>query len=199
MCKLTGESYDGKSHEILTEQKLLTLLIEKFGEHAHHIIFHYNQGSSSLLIEPFRLYYADTLDDRTQLGICVDPDNYIANIFSFEGKVLSELLSDHLNVNVPCPEKADQPYENWKLKIQLKVLSQVTENGFEIFGIGTDNTMIADMLLNKNDPCLQLEKLVNVVINIEKSLNKIFDEHSKRQKADSQTLDVEMKTVLDSG
>lgn len=176
LMRINDELYNKKANdEAYEDEEINQLLKDILGlDNAINFIKHYNQEQIYLLSQTTRIYYQEVWNDLRVLGIHNIPESYYENIFPSGELALREVVSDHININVPN-EDPDNP-ENWKFKIDLKIVSVITQAGFEIIGAGTNSPLIANMLLNKHNPCKQLEMMVHAVSLVEKDAKKALED-----------------------
>lgn len=71
----------------------------------------------------------------------------------------------------------------WKYSINLKNLSVLTENGFEVLGMGSNSPLAFNVMLDRENPRDQIMKIINAVVGVEKeNAAKIADMMNKQQK-----------------
>jgi hypothetical protein len=151
----------------LKGQELRTFLIKKFGAaNATQVIKHYDQGISYLVsgLVASSVAAPDIMD--TSVFSPGSASDVSQNLFKFQDTVFRDVAVKEFVLKVT----EDKFHPEWHLKINFKVVSHSTPDGFSILHVGTDSPLICNAIMNKTVHD-EVKKLVQAILVFETSLS----------------------------
>jgi hypothetical protein len=160
--KLEGEEFKNTNQDEMKD-KLISLFKE---ENTENLIKHFDQAVSLMVCSPVIKAATSPSDDPMTSITANGPSEYFEQNLYLKNDVLyRDVAISNLVITVPEDEDPLIQARNgqWLLKVEAKVVSWVSKDGFVVDGIGCDSAMIANSYMNK-DVSEDFKHLVKVIL-----------------------------------